>query len=191
MKAWALPFALAAAGISNMGAAQTASTAVTEPPAARLATATKIVTLMQIDRVVDTMFQQLTPTMTTSIFSAIEHAADAPTKVKVQLGDAGGRRAAETIMGEEIMKSFRARYPEIIAATAREYATSFTQPELDAILVFYQSPAGARLLELQPTMQAKLSEQGRKIGMAAGAEGVPRAIVQIEALPTPGSPSKR
>jgi hypothetical protein len=34
----------------------------------------------------------------------------------------------------------------------RVYATHFTEPELKAILAFYQSPAGKKMLAQQPTV---------------------------------------
>ena len=44
------------------------------------------------------------------------------------------------------------RFVELTDEVARQYATNFTEPELKAILAFYQSPAGKKLLERQPTV---------------------------------------
>jgi len=42
------------------------------------------------------------------------------------------------------------RFVELTDEIARLYATNFTDQELKAILAFYQSPAGKKLLEQQP-----------------------------------------
>jgi hypothetical protein len=44
------------------------------------------------------------------------------------------------------------RFAELSDEVARLYATNFTDQELKAILTFYQSPAGKKLLEQQPTV---------------------------------------
>jgi hypothetical protein len=44
------------------------------------------------------------------------------------------------------------RFGELNEEMAKLYATNFTEPELKAILVFYQSPAGKKLLVTQPTV---------------------------------------
>jgi hypothetical protein len=44
------------------------------------------------------------------------------------------------------------RFAELSEEMARLYATHFTDQELKAILVFYQSQAGKKLLDQQPTV---------------------------------------
>ena len=44
------------------------------------------------------------------------------------------------------------RFAELSDEMARLYATHFTEPELKAILVFYQSPVGKKLLAQQPAV---------------------------------------
>ncbi len=44
------------------------------------------------------------------------------------------------------------RYVELTDEMARLYATHFTEPELKAILAFYQSPVGKKMLAQQPTV---------------------------------------
>jgi hypothetical protein len=44
------------------------------------------------------------------------------------------------------------RFAELTDEMARLYAANFTEAELKAILVFYQSPAGKKLLAQQPTV---------------------------------------
>ena len=50
----------------------------------------------------------------------------------------------------KLREDLKPRFVELTDDVAKEYATNFTEPELKAILAFYQSPAGKRLLERQP-----------------------------------------
>jgi len=52
----------------------------------------------------------------------------------------------------QIRTELTPRFAELSDEMARLYATHFTEQELKAILVFYQSPAGQKLLEVQPTV---------------------------------------
>lgn len=42
------------------------------------------------------------------------------------------------------------RFQELVTEIAKNYATSFTEPELKEILAFYKSPAGTKLISAQP-----------------------------------------
>jgi hypothetical protein len=42
------------------------------------------------------------------------------------------------------------RLAEVTDEMARSYANAFTEPELQAILTFYRSPAGKKLIDQQP-----------------------------------------
>jgi uncharacterized protein len=47
-------------------------------------------------------------------------------------------------------KDFDPRSAELVDATARDYATHFTEPELRGLLTFYQSPLGQKLIVEEP-----------------------------------------
>jgi len=49
-------------------------------------------------------------------------------------------------------KQLQPRFSEITNEVAKLYATHFTEQELKAILAFYQSPAGKKLLAQQPAV---------------------------------------
>jgi hypothetical protein len=51
----------------------------------------------------------------------------------------------------QIDKDYQPRGQEIVDATARFYASHFTEPELKQILAFYQSPVGQKMLASEPT----------------------------------------
>ena len=53
-------------------------------------------------------------------------------------------------IGAKINAELEPRFSEITDHVAMLYATHFTEPELKAILAFYQSPAGKKLLAEQP-----------------------------------------
>jgi hypothetical protein len=53
-------------------------------------------------------------------------------------------------IAEKMREDLKPRFSELTDDVAKEYATNFTEPELKAILTFYQSPAGKKLLDRQP-----------------------------------------
>jgi hypothetical protein len=55
-------------------------------------------------------------------------------------------------IANKIRTDLAPRFAELSDEVARLYATNFTEPELKAILVFYQSPTGKKLLAQQPTV---------------------------------------
>jgi hypothetical protein len=58
-------------------------------------------------------------------------------------------------------KKFAPRVSELVDATARIYATHFTEPELKQLLVFYQSPVGRKALVEEPkVVQESMASAG-------------------------------
>src|ERR1035438_3928549 len=54
-------------------------------------------------------------------------------------------------IANKIRTDLAPRFAELSDEVARLYATNFTEPEIKAILVFYQSPAGKKLLDRKST----------------------------------------
>jgi hypothetical protein len=52
----------------------------------------------------------------------------------------------------QMRENLKPRFAELTDQVAKDYATTFTEPELKAILTFYQSPVGKKLLDKQPTV---------------------------------------
>ncbi|GAA0656760.1 hypothetical protein FHT00_002377 [Sphingomonas insulae] len=148
-------------------------------------TARAIVARMQIDRTMDPLFQQIMPLMISNVENAMLADARTPDPLKSRLGTDAGRKQVGTIIAEEFTAAFRQRYPDIGAAAAEEYRKLFSEPELRAILAFYTSPAGAKLLQAQPQLQQVLSEQGRVLGREAGMAAFPRIQARLAALGAP------
>jgi uncharacterized protein len=58
-------------------------------------------------------------------------------------------------------KKFAPRVSELVDATARIYATHFTEPELKQLLAFYQSPVGRKALVEEPkVIQESIASAG-------------------------------
>ena len=53
-------------------------------------------------------------------------------------------------IADKMRKNLQPRFAEVTNEIARLYATHFTEQELKAILAFYQSPAGKKMLAQQP-----------------------------------------
>lgn len=53
-------------------------------------------------------------------------------------------------IGAKLRTDLAPRYVELTDEVARLYASSFTEQELKDILVFYKSPAGQKMLQVQP-----------------------------------------
>jgi hypothetical protein len=52
----------------------------------------------------------------------------------------------------QMRENLKPRFSELTDQVAKNYATNFTEPELKAILAFYQSPVGKKLLDKQSTV---------------------------------------
>ena len=61
------------------------------------------------------------------------------------------------------------------------YARRFSLPELQALIAFYQSPAGKRLVQIQPALVKESTEIGQRWGAKIGAEAAQR----LSAKPPP------
>lgn len=53
-------------------------------------------------------------------------------------------------IADKMRKNLQPRFAEVTNEIAKLYATHFTEQELKAILAFYQSPAGKKMLAQQP-----------------------------------------
>lgn len=53
-------------------------------------------------------------------------------------------------VADDVQKKYDPRVGELVDATARIYATHFTEPELRELLTFYQSPVGQKMLVEEP-----------------------------------------
>lgn len=164
-------------------AAQTAPAPATTPDAGgRIETARALVAKLNLDKTLDLQFSSLMPLIANNMVTALQGDPAIPQALKDRLTTAETRRQVGEIATEEMMAAFRARYPDIAEAAAEEYRRNFSEAELKAIVAFYDSPTGRRLLQLQPQLQQRLAEAGRAIGQQAGMAAFPKIRARIEAL---------
>ena len=147
-------------------------------------TARKLIGMMKLDRTYDTMFATLIPVMTDAVMGSLEHDDRTSALVaQIEASRSDGRVRLKAIFSEEFSSALRTRYPALVEATAKEYASAFTEQELQTLLAFYQSGVGAKALVVLPQLQARLGAAGREIGQEAGREagrkGMERAMREM------------
>ena len=153
---------------------------------ARLAAAKRLLSMMSLQQTLDRMFVQLAPGFATGVIGAM--AIDPSTKGLIEdviARDAGNHDRMVAILSQEFLRSIQARYPELLARAAEQYARAFTAAELTAIADFYATGPGAKALALMPQLQASMSQAGQELGKTAGMEAGRRAFERIakEMLP--------
>lgn len=177
----------------SMGLAQAAPQAPAAPPAptaavdpARLAAAGRLLEAMHIDRQYDSMFSQLIPVMSVQLFGILKDNTTVPAALRSELAKPDRQAEAQRYFAEESLRGFKANYPAMKAATAREYAAIFTTDEIAQLSAFYASPVGQKALATMPQLQAKLMPIGMAAGQAVGQDAMRKTVehMQIE----PGKP---
>jgi hypothetical protein len=67
-----------------------------------------------------------------------------------------------------LLEGFRARLSEMSDSIAVIYANNFSTEDLQAIIAFYKSPAGQRMLEKLPSLTQQTLSVGTKFGQSVG-----------------------
>ncbi|HIC81818.1 MAG TPA: DUF2059 domain-containing protein [Kiloniellaceae bacterium] len=70
------------------------------------------------------------------------------------------------IIQEEILAALKESMPLLIDEMAIIYERTFTEEELDAMLVFYKSPVGQSMIKKMPAMMAETVPLSQRWGMA-------------------------
>jgi hypothetical protein len=114
------------------------------------------------------------------------HAADL--MVGAMEANVPAQRAASSAMGvppvfwDRLLAAARARRGELLDALVPIYARAYELSELNALLAFYKSPIGQRVIELQPGLLQESTQAGQlwgeRIGAAVG-EQLAREGVQL------------
>lgn len=161
------------------------------PGPERLSAARKLIAILNLDETFDLVFVQLAPTLATSVIGAL--AQDAQTKDAIARVNAkpNGNERMIAILSQEFMTSMKRRYPALKENVAKEYAQAFTADELQALIAFYSSGAGAKALRMQPMLQQKMASASSALGRSAGLEAGQRAFERIgrELLDVRSTPS--
>ncbi len=61
---------------------------------------------------------------------------------------------AQTLVNEAMMPVLNEHFDDLLTAQATSYAQALSEPDLRAIIAFYDSPAGKDLVAAQPTLAA-------------------------------------
>ena len=163
--------------------------AATSPAA--LAAARKILVLMQVDRMITRMFDQLVPLMSSATVGALEaNAATAP-MIKAMADKPGGRDRLLAIFAEEFTVEMKRQTPLLLEQTAKEYAAAFEERELNELIAFYSSGTGEKVVALMPELQQRMPIYGQQVGRAAGETAGRRAVERAMAELMPSAPAPR
>ena len=167
--------------------------AIAAPPVApaidpaRLAAAGRLLDAMHIERQYDAMFTQMIPLMTAQLFGSLKDDVKVPVALRNELAKPDQAAEAQRLFAVATLNGFKARYPELKAATAREYAALFTGDELAQLAAFYESPVGQKTLIAMPQLQAKLFPIGMAAGRAVGQEALRKTLERMQL--GPGKPA--
>lgn len=174
-----------AAPIANPASAQTAGaqlpvSAKTAAHQGTIESARKLIEAMHIDQTYDRVFKPIVGIMAAAILPNMEKDGTLPEKVRDELATSEGKSRIGKMVSEEFLAAFRVQYPQLKEATAKEYAAAFTEDELQAIIAFYSSGAGAKALALAPEIAAKVQVQAQAIGQAAGKDAYRHILDRLD-----------
>jgi hypothetical protein len=116
--------------------------------ASRHAKAQEMLTLMHLDRVMDQVMNNMMQQMSTMSKQLGGNTVKPEDQAKL---DEFQKKAFDLIQSQMGWKALEPDYVDI-------YAKNFTDEQLDAILVFYKSPAGIALVDKLPTLTAEGSQ---------------------------------
>jgi uncharacterized protein len=74
------------------------------------------------------------------------------------------------VFWDRFVAQARARRHELLAALVPLYARAFELSELEALVQFYRSPLGQRLIDVQPALARESMQVGQSWGARIGAE---------------------
>jgi len=126
-------FAIAAIGVAGSQVAQAQAPAAKPPSPAALLIAKQIVEIKGVKDVFDPVVR-----------GVVEKAKSVFLQTNFMLSKDINEIAAN------VHKDYDARVSELVDATARIYATHFTEQELKDMLTFYQSPLGRKMIVEEP-----------------------------------------
>ena len=123
----------------------------------RLALAHQVVSLMNVDHVIDDMFQQLSPML----------AVQAGQEMRLTPSE-------QQRLGQILAEEFHNSIPQVMDSVASVYSRNVSEEQLAQIRDFLQSPAGQAMISTQGAMQQELRREGENIGMQVAARALQR-----------------
>lgn len=153
---------------------------------ARMAAAERLVLALRIESQYDTIFGRIIPTMSVQIFDSLKNNVQVPTSLRNKLADPAQLADAQQKFTRFAVAGFKARYPQMIKATAAEYAREFSVDELNGLIAFYDTPLGQKALAVLPAIQQRLFPIGEAMGREVGRDAMLKVLEQIDAsMPRP------
>ena len=123
----------------------------------RTALAREVVTLMDIEEVLNGMFDAMSPMMAASMGPELNLTV-----------------AEQARLGELLAEEFRNAAPEFATRMAGVYAGAMSEAHLRDVVGFLRSPAGAAWLETQTAAERQLEMIGQDIGMRVAVQAMTR-----------------
>jgi hypothetical protein len=144
---------LLAAALIVLAPAPHASRAQSGPDAARLAAAKEMMDVAGVAR----QFSEVMPLLLRQLAQGfIAVAPDKADEIRQVFAQLGGK--------------FHARKGELIDQVAALYAEQLTVDEMGAVIAFYRSPAGVKMIAIQPQVMAQAMLLGQRWGADLGRE---------------------
>lgn len=147
----------------------------------RMAAAEKLVVALRIEAQYDAIFGRLIPAMSTQIFDNLSNNVQVPVSLRNHLADPAHLRDARQRFSQLAVAAFKSRYPQMIKATAAEYAREFSVDELNELAAFYATPLGQKALSVLPAIQQRLFPIGEAMGREVGREVMLKVLDEIDA----------
>lgn len=173
----------AALALLAMAAPALAQVEQVPPPAAaepgRIAAATRLLAVMDIDSQYDSILGQMIPVMSAQVFQQVRDNVKTPDSVRRRLDDPAQLAKLREIFAEEATREFRARYGKMRTETAQEYARLFTADELNELAAFYERPVGRKALQVLPQLQQRLFPIGMRVGVEAGRAAMTTTLERV------------
>lgn len=149
----------------------------------RMAAAERLVGVLHIERQYDTIFAQMIPPMAKQVFDSLKNNAEAPMALRTKLADPTQLADAQYDFAQLALAGFKARYPQLVKATAREYALEFSVAELTELIAFYEGPLGQKALAVLPGIQRRLFPIGEAAGREVGREAMSKTLDRLGVVP--------
>lgn len=147
----------------------------------RMAAAEKLVVALRIEAQYDAIFGRIIPAMSAQIFDNLTNNVQVPLSLRKHLADPAQLSDARQRFSKLAVAGFKARYPQMIKATAAEYAREFSVDELDGLAAFYATPLGQKALSALPAIQQRLFPIGEATGREVGREVMLKVLDEIDA----------
>jgi len=151
-----------------------------------LTAADKLVASLGMNQTIDRMLNKLVPLMAAAVMGQLDNnPATQPMMQQIE-SQPNGRDKLMQIFDEEMLKSMRARYPEMMDGVARQYAMAFSAQQLNELITFFGTGVGAKWVALSPQLQEQVGKAAGEIGKQAGVEAGRRMMERAasEILPT-------